>query len=163
MGRGRGRGMLGRRNIRDSIGYVTLGLFSHALLDELLEAKRRPEAPPAKRKMITIAIESLKAVRSPKDVDPSLWRDLVFQNYQEARTLFGAIDAHRGVDSPDELENMLAEILRAEATEIERLHDIDRAIAFFGELARMAVINAECPEERVPPGVRQLVAGVGSR
>jgi hypothetical protein len=141
---------------------VTLGLFSHALLDELLEAKRRPEAPPTKRRMITIAIESLKAIRSPRDVDSSLWRDLVFQNYQETRTLFGAIDAHRGVESPKELEDMLCEILRAETTEIERLRDIDMAIAFFGELARMAIINAECPEERVPPGVRQLVAGVSS-
>lgn len=155
--------MLGRRNIRDSIGYVTLGLFSHALLDELLEAKRKPGDPPAKRKMITIATESLKAIRSPRDVDASLWRDLVFQNYQEARTLFSVIDAHRGVDKPAELENMLVEILRVETTATKRLHDVDKAIAFFGELARMAVINAECPEERVPPGVRQLVAGVGSR
>jgi len=30
--------MLGKRNMRDSIGYVTLGLFSNALLNELQEA-----------------------------------------------------------------------------------------------------------------------------
>ncbi len=155
--------MLGRRNVRDSIGYVTLGLFSHALLNELLEAKRKPGTPPAKRKMITIATESLKAIRSPKEVDTSLWRDLVFQNYQEARTLFSAIDAHRGIGSAAELENLLGEIVRAETTEAKRLSDIDRTIRFFGQLARMAIINAECPEERVPPGVRKLVAGLGSR
>ena len=114
-------------------------------------------------KMITIATESLKAIRSPKDVDVSLWRDLVFQNYQEARTLFGAIDAHRGIGSPGELEDMLDAIVQAKTTETKRLRNIDKAIRFFGELARMAIINAECPEERVPPGVRQLVAGIGSR
>jgi hypothetical protein len=155
--------MLGRRNIRDSIGYVTLGLFSHALLDELLEARRKPSGPPTKRKMITIATYSLKAIRCPTDVDRSQWRDLVFQNYQEARTLLDALGAHTGVSSADELENTLDDIVQEETTEDKRLSDIDKAIGFFGELGRMAVVNTECPEERVPPGVRQLVGGRGSR
>ena len=66
VGTGRGWDMLGRRKIRDSIGYVTLGLFSQALLDELSEVKKRPEAPPTRRRMIDIAAESLGALSSPK-------------------------------------------------------------------------------------------------
>lgn len=155
--------MLGRRNIRDSIGYVTLGLFSHALVDELFEARRKPESPPARRKMITIAAYSLKAIRSPADVDQSQWRDLVFQNYQEARTLLDAFGARAGVDSAKELESTLDDIVREETIQSKRLNDIDKAIKFFTELERMAVVNTECPEERVPPGVRQLVGGRGSR
>jgi hypothetical protein len=155
--------MLGRRNIRDSIGYVTLGLFSQALLDELLEAKRKPGDPPARRAMITIARESLKAIRSPQDVASELWRDLVFQNYQEARTLLDVFDAYTGISSRDELENILDEIVRSDTAQSKRLSDIKRAIGFFGELGRRAVVNTECPEERVPPRVRDLVGGRGSK
>lgn len=150
--------MLGKRNIRDSIGYVTLGLFTHALLDELLEAKKRPENPPDRHEMITIATQSLKAIRSPAEVDRSHWRDLVFQNYQEARTLQGAFAANRGIENPDQLEEILDGITQTDTKQSKRVRDIEKATRFFEKLAQMAIINAECPEERVPPGVRQLVS-----
>jgi hypothetical protein len=149
--------MLGRRNIRDSIGYVTLGLFTHALLEELLEARKRPEVRPDRHKMITIASQSLKAIRSPAEVDSSHWRDLVFQNYQESRTLHAVLGPYAGIDDLDELERLLDGILEAGTKKNKRLRDIEKAMRFFEELARIAVINAERPEERVPSGVRQLV------
>ena len=150
--------MLGRRNIRDSIGYVTLGLFTHALLDELLEAKKKPEIPPDKQKMITIATQSLKAIKSPAEVDPSHWRNLVFQNYQEAKTLQETFVANAGIENPDELEEILDIITQTNTNQSNRLLNIEKAMSFFEKLAQMAIINAECPEERVPPGVRQLVS-----
>ena len=150
--------MLGRRNIRDSIGYVTLGLFTHALLDELLEVKKRPESPPDRHKMITIATQSLKAIRSPAEVDPSHWRDLVFQNYQEARTLQGAFAANVGITNPEQLEKILDDIIKTDTNTSKRLSDIEKSTKFFETLAQMAIINAECTEERIPPGVRQLVS-----
>jgi hypothetical protein len=150
--------MLGRRNIRDSIGYVTLGLFTHALLDELLEAKKKPEIPPDKQKMITIATQSLKAIKSPAEVDPSHWRNLVFQNYQEAKTLQETFVANAGIENPDELEEILDIITQTNTNQNNRLLNIEKAMSFFEKLAQMAIINAECPEERVPPGVRQLVS-----
>jgi len=149
--------MLGRRNVRDSIGYVTLGLFTNALLDELFEAKRKPETPPARKRMIAIAADSLQAIKSPEKVEPSRWRDLVFQNYQEARTLHRALVVLKGNDV-DQLRNTLENIVGTDTTKESRVESADRAIEFFGELARMAVINAESPEEQVPPGVRQLVS-----
>jgi len=150
--------MLGRRNIRDSIGYVTLGLFAHALLDELLEAKKKPEAAPVRKKMMRLAEESLEAMESPDAVEPSRWRNLVFQNYQESETLRTVLSAHPEVGDIGGLREILSTIVLPNATRDERLENIDKAMDFFAELARMAVINAECPEEQVPPGVRQLVA-----
>lgn len=150
--------MLGRRNIRDSIGYVTLGLFTHGLLDELLEAKKKPEIPPDRQKMITIATQSLKAIRSPAEVHHSHWRDLVFQNYQEAKTLQEAFAAKAGIENPDKLEEILNGIIQTNTKRSNRLHNIEKATRFFELLAQMAILNAECPEERVPPGIRQLVS-----
>lgn len=155
--------MLGRRNIRDSIGYVTLGLFSHALLDELSEVKRRPEAPPTRRRMIDIATESLNAITSPDRVDRSHWKNLVFQNYQEARTLRGALGAQEQMGDIDGLRTTLIHITNSAATTEERIENTDKAMRFFADLARMATTNAERPEERVPPGVRRLVSGHSSR
>jgi len=148
--------MLGRRNIRDSIGYVTLGLFTSALLDELFEAKKQPETPPARKRMIAIAADSLEAVKSPEKVEASRWRDLVFQDYQEARTLYTALK-EQSVDV-DDLRNALQAIVNHETPRDSRARSADEAIAFFSRLAGMAVINAESPEEQVPPGVRQLVS-----
>jgi len=155
--KGKGWGMLGRRKIRDSIGYVTLGLFTNALLVELLEARRNPQVPPTRNRMIAIASDSLQAVKSPEEVESSRWRDLVFQNYQEARTLHTVL-LKQSVDDVDLLRETLDRIIKADTTSDTRVASADSAIEFFGELARMAVINAECPEEQVPPGVRQLVS-----
>jgi hypothetical protein len=149
--------MLGRRNVRDSVGYVTLGLFSHALLDELLEAKRKPETPPARKQMVIIAIESLKAIESPGAVEPSRWKDLVFQDYQEARTLRKALNVQTGMENVDQIRETLDEIIGPNTPKKKRMQNTDKAIKFFGELARIAIINAECPEESVPRGVRELV------
>jgi hypothetical protein len=113
--------MLGRRNIRDSIGYVTLGLFSYALLNELSEAKSKPDTPPQKRKVITIAIESLQAITSPEEVQPSSWRNLVFQNYQEVRTLYGVFTTQQGINEPGELKCILDEIVQDGTTKSKRL------------------------------------------
>lgn len=150
--------MLGRRNIRDSIGYVTLGLFSHALLDELLEARREPEAPPVRKEMVNRAIDSLRAISSPERVEPSRWRNLAFQNYQEIRTLFATLEEQEGKTNIEELAAMLEGIV-SEATEKDnRLEDIQKTMDFFRSLARTAVMNAESPEEQVPPSIRKLVA-----
>ncbi len=149
--------MLGRKNIRDSIGYVTLGLFSHALLDELLEAKRKPESPPEHKEMIKLAIDSLKAIESPEDIEQSRLENLVFQNYQEVTTLRKMFPTRQIKDSKS-LRELLNTIVEKDNNKRKRLKSIDKGITFFAELAQKAVINAEYPEERVPAGVRQLVS-----
>jgi hypothetical protein len=151
--------MLGKRNIRDSIGYVTLGLFTHTLLDELLEVKKKPAAPPERRKMIDLASDSLKAIEAPHKIDSLRWKNLLFQNYQEMRTLRSVLSCQQEVvGSISDLREILSAIVKPDSTEDERIKETDKALRFFAELANMAVINTECPEERVPPGVRQLVS-----
>lgn len=149
--------MLGKRNIRDSIGYVTLGLFTHALLDELLEAKSRPENPPHRCDMINLAIESITSIEKPEESISSNTADLVFQNYQEITTLNEALSVHREPSDLRELQEVLNNIVESHVDSQKRGENIKKGIDFFAEVARRAIINAECPEEQVPPGVRQLV------
>jgi len=150
--------MLGRRNIRDSIGYVTLGLFSHALLAELSEARSTPDTSPRRKRAMTLAIESLGAIEKPDDYEPAQRKKLVFQNYQEVTTLRKMLSRERRVETLNELRSILDAVVQAHTEKSERVASIDRAISFFSELARKAVINAEYSEERVPPSVRQLVS-----
>jgi hypothetical protein len=148
--------MLGRRNIRDSIGYVTLGLFSNALLDELSEARRRPDARPVRREMIDLAIRSLDEYESSKtspDVDTS---DLVFQDLQEVATLHKTLEEQGDVTSVARLIEVLGGVIRSNVSKKQRVRYLDSTIAFFKNLAHTAVMDAESSEEPVPPGVRQL-------
>ncbi len=150
--------MLGRRNIRDSIGYVTLGLFSHALLEELSEAKSTPDASPRRKKAMTLAIDSLGAIEKPDDYAPAQRKKLVFQNYQEVMTLRKMLSRERRVETLNELRSILSIIVRPDTKKSERVAGIDKATGFFSDLARKAVISAEYSEERVPASVRQLVS-----
>ncbi|GEM_PF-1941337 len=151
--------MLGKRNMRDSIGYVTLGLFSHALLDELLEAKSKPDIVPERKKMIELARESLLAVDSPEKITKrSRFADLVFQNYQEITTLRSVLNPQGIFKSSEEAEEALNIILGDKTDREKRGQHIEKTIGFFRELAKKSIINAETPEERVPPGVRQVAS-----
>ena len=150
--------MLGKRNIRDSIGYVTLGLFTHALLDELLEAKSKPDSVPRRQKMITLAIESLSEIESTDESSALPTADLVFQNYQEVTTLREVLSKQQELNTSSKLRSVLNAVIQSDIEKEKRAENIDKGIVFFAELARRAIIKAECPEERVPPGVRQLVS-----
>jgi hypothetical protein len=150
--------MLGRRNIRDSVGYVSLGLFAHAVLDELSEAKSKPETPPTRKKAIELAIRSLGAMQSATSLKPSESKNFVFRSYQEVTTLRRMFSGGQRIKNADELQSILSVIVRDDIKKSGRLAKIDVAMLFFSELARKAVLNAEYSEERVPPGVRLLVS-----
>ena len=151
--------MLGKRNMRESIGYVTLGLFSHALLDELLEAKSNLSIAPKRKEMIELARDSLLAVDSPEKIpDRSRFADLVFQNYQEITTLRSVLNPRGIFKDSAQVEESLNIILRDKTDRGKRGRHIEKAIGFFRELAKNAIINAETPEERIPPGVRQVAS-----
>jgi hypothetical protein len=150
--------MLGRRSIRDSVGYVSLGLFAHAVLDELSEVRSKPETPPTRKKAIELAIRSLGAMQSATSLKPFESKNLVFRSYQEVTTLRRMFSAGQRIKSPDELQSILSAIIGDDTKKSDRLASIEAAMLFFSELARKAVLNAEYSEERVPPGVRQLVS-----
>ena len=150
--------MLGRRNIRDSVGYVTLGLFSHALLDELSEARNTPDVSPKRQRAMRLAIDSLEAIENPNGHEPCELKKLIFQNYQEVTTLRKMFSDERGVATFNDLRAILSMVVDSDTEESERMTSIDTAIGFFSGLARKAVINAEYSEERVPASVRQLIS-----
>lgn len=150
--------MLGKRNMRDSIGYVTLGLFSHAVLKELLEAESNPSTAPERRNMINLSIDSLLALDSPDEIKLPRLADLVFQDYQEITTLQNVFKTHRKFKRSTDLKEALENIVRDDSNETQRTECIRNVISFFKELALKAIINAETPEERVPPGVRQVAS-----
>ena len=150
--------MLGRRSIRDSVGYVSLGLFAHAVLSELSQARSKPGTAPTRKKAIELAIRSLEAMQSATTLKPSESKNLVFRSYQEVTTLRRMFSADQRVKSPDDLQNTLKVIVADDTKENDRLASIKVTMHFFSEVARKAVLNAEYSEERVPPGVRLLVS-----
>jgi len=135
------------------MGYVTLGLFTSALLDELLKIKKNPGATPEHTQVIKLTIDSLNAIKSPKAVDKQSLPDLVFQDYQEVSTLRKTLSSFS--KSIDDIVKTLNDICITSDSE-KRSKDVYDAILFFMELAHRSIINAECTEERVPPGVKLL-------
>ena len=150
--------MLGRRSIRDSVGYVSLGLFAHAVLDELSEAKGNPEKPPTRNKAILLAIRSLGEMESVASLKSPGSKSLVFRSYQEVTTLRGMFSTQSRVKDRVDLQKTLSAIVGDDTKKSTRSVSINTAMLFFSELARKAVLNAEYSEERVPPGVKQLVS-----
>jgi len=148
--------MLGKRDIRDSIGYVTLGLFSNALIDELLESEQTPDTPLQHRPMLELAIDSIKEVECPGTIKRPRLEELVFQDYQEASTLRKTLGLPSTPqrDISDLLES-LESLINVKETK-NRKKNILKVIDFFCQLGRAAIVNSERPEEQVPPGVAQL-------
>jgi hypothetical protein len=140
--------------MRDSIGYVTLGLFSNALLNEIQEAANNPECVPEHREMIDLAIDSFHEMQSPKLISRPRFADLVFQKHQEANALRKTLRSSN--TNIYKMTKVLNTVVKDNVTANERSKSIKEAVDFFRELARTAIIKAECPEERIPPGVAQL-------
>ena len=86
----------------------------------------------------------------------------MWQNYQEARTLRGALSAQEQLGDIEQLREVLNHITSSDTPAEQRSENADKAMRFFDGLARIAIMNAERPEERVPPGVRRLVSGHAS-
>lgn len=146
--------MLGTRNMRDSVGFVTLGLFSNALLNELFEAQREPGSAPKCAEMINLAIDSLESVNCG-DLPADGVSELVFQDYQEVSTLRATL-SQAAISDVDSLSGVLKKIISPEIEEPARRENIECSIHFFIELAKSAIINAEYSVEDVPLGVRHL-------
>jgi hypothetical protein len=150
--------MLGRRSIRDSVGYVSLGLFAHAVLSELSQARRKPGTAPTRKKAVELAIRSLEAMQSATSLGPAESKNRVFRSYQEVTTLRRMFSADQRIKNSEDLQNTLKVIVADNTKKKDRLASIGVGMLFFSKLARKAVLNAEYSEERVPPGVRQLVS-----
>lgn len=151
--------MLGRRNIRDSVGYVTLGLFSHGVLDELFDAERNFSKPPKCNEKITLAVKSLSALSPPTQRSSSRHSELIFQTHQERNALYRLLKKHpAGIVEVEELHRLLSSIIAKGTKSRDRHQSVDKAISFFTELARDAAFSAEFPEDRIPSGVRRLAS-----
>lgn len=151
--------MLGKRNIRDSVGYVTLGLFSHGVLDELFDAEPNLSKPPESKEKIELAIKSLSALNPSVQRRSPLHSDLIFHTHQERNALYRLLKKHpAGINRVEDLYQLLSSIVAEDAKSRERRQSVDKAIRFFTELARDAAISVEFPEDRIPSGVRRLAA-----
>jgi hypothetical protein len=146
--------MLGKHDIKDSIGYVTLGLFANALIDELLEAGSHPESPPPKKPMIELAVNSIDAFENSDSVNRPDFEELIFQDYQEASALRKTLRSKEAdFENASALRDSLKEIIKENVGKETRKDNIHRVIIFFCKLGREAIIDAECSEEQIPPGV----------
>ena len=127
--------MLGMVNPRENMGYITAGLFCHALLDELLSGNSD--------KIQKIAINSILAHLNPELITIDNYRDLVFQKYQEHELLVRILEQTKTL----ERELLLMFVNK----------DVNALIHFFRIMAKQAVIDAEYSHSNVPYGVRNLV------
>jgi len=149
--------MLGKHDIKDSIGYVTLGLFANALLDELLEAASNPESSPKKKSMIELAMDSIQAFQDPGSIERPRFEELVFQDYQEAKALRKTLRSPQATfNNVSNLFDSLMNIINDDVSSEKRKINIHKSITFFCKLGREAIIDAECPEEQIPAGVIRL-------
>jgi len=156
--------MLGKHDIKDSIGYVTLGLFANALIDELLEAGSHPELPPERKPMIKLAVDSVEAFEKVDPANRQGFEELVFQDYQEARALRKMLRSREATfDSASALRDSLKKIVEAEVSKEEREENIRMVITFFCKLGQEAIIDAERSEEQIPPGVIRFAVNRNSK
>lgn len=126
--------MLGKRNMRDSIGYVTLGLFSNALLNELQEAANDPGCIPEHREMIDLAIDSFHEIQSPKSIGRPRFADLFFQKHQEANALRKTLSSSKTKTNLREMTKVLDTIVKDKVAADRRAKSIEKAVEFFREL-----------------------------
>jgi hypothetical protein len=145
--------MLGNRNIRNNVGYVTIGLFANTLLDELFQAASDPGVAPKQKSMINLAIASLKEFETSGSVDRSEFKMLIFRNYQEACALRETLTS-----SNTEVSNLLKalENIIVEVDIDTRRKNLSQAINFFYKLGRSAIIDAERPKVRGLSGATQF-------
>jgi len=138
--------MLGRTYIRDQIGYITIGLFVHALIDEIISENLGA--------VWKIAIKSVKALLSPSAICKEDWKHLVFQSYQQGELLNRMLGKFQL--SLVDLLDMLQDVKNTD----ERMaaHNKDELIQFLSETGRQAVMDVEY---RVPAGVRDVLRNNG--
>lgn len=158
--------MLGHRHIRESIGYVTTGLFGCALSNELLEAKKNPGTVPKESKMIQILIDSFEGYKNPGSIPQERYRDLVFHKYQEFKTLYEALGlpgypswGDVFLNKLNKIYNVFEKIINPWTTPQKRYENIEKAIEFSSRLCKTALHNTEfaLPDNYVPPGLAALV------
>jgi len=133
--------MLGRTYIRDQIGYITIGLFVHALLDEIISENLGAAWENA--------VKSVKALISPSEICKEDWKHLVFQSYQQWELL----------------NRMLGKFQLSLVDLLDMLQDVKNnkaeIIQFLSETGRQAVIDVEYRSCPVPVSVRDVLRNSG--
>jgi len=139
---------------RTAIGYVSVGLFSHAILRELFEVEDSNGEKTPEEAVFARAISSLNDYENPGSVK---LRRPAFRSYQAVVTLCQVLELRpKGVDSARKLSEELSRIIDGSTVAEDRLRSAQMAIGFFTELAKRAAINTQAPHEDIPAEVRQL-------
>ena len=149
--------MLGTPDPRASMGYVTVGLFSHALLRELFSIEEAKGELGPVSKNIRCAIASLEDISNPREEDAG--NTLVFRTYESVAALYQTFDSKPSqLENPNQVKELLDKILNPATERAERLAVTPKAITFFRALAQQAAINTQYPQDEIPAGVRKLAA-----
>ena len=147
--------MLGTPDPRASMEYVTVGLFSHALLRELFNIEEAKGKAVPTSKNIRCAIASLEDISNPREEDAG--NALVFRTYESVAALYQTFDSKPGeLADPNQVKALLDQILDPQTAPARKLADTLKAIEFFRALAQRAAINTQYPQDEIPAGVRAL-------
>jgi hypothetical protein len=118
--------------------YLSLALFAQRTTRGLIAFKRGGD-----KELIRKSLEDAIASLTQATTGTSTVR--MFTNYEQVSTL-------QDINQPtEEIVGVLAAMLEGKDPQ-----DVDKAIRFFHDLEKQALINCERPEEQIPSGIRQL-------
>lgn len=123
--------MLGRTNLREQIGYITVGLLAHCMIDR-------------NKKCEQIVLDSLRTILDPTYVGHTAWKDLAFQRYQEYDCLTRTLEQEKMT-----IPELIVAI------------ELRKAQEFFSKLAHQAILDTEYRTCQVSPGVRTFLVKNG--
>lgn len=120
--------------------YLSLALFAQRTIRALIAFKRVGDREPI-RKRLEEAHTSLNQVATGGTSNVRS-----FMYYEQVRTL-QEVNQHT-----EDIVAVLKSIVDGKSTK----EDVDKAIQYFHELEKQALINCERPEEQIPASIRQL-------
>lgn len=124
--------------------YLSLALFAQRTSNALIEFIHTGKDE-TMRDMLTQALTSLDQVH--KGTTSSV---RAFSSYEQVRTLYEAWKPR------EQVVTLLTALLNQKGTNRQQRQRARRALEFFHQLEKQALLNCERPQEEIPRGIRQL-------
>lgn len=137
-----------------SVGFVNVGLFCQAVVNELFAIEDSKGRLPPHPASLKVAVESLKFIEGEQVADPS---SVAFKSYEALVILSGT----GSTQSVGDVKELLACIVDDTTPAPTRLTKTEQAIDIFTKFSSRALMNVRSPEDRMPEGVSKLVANRG--
>ena len=124
--------------------YLSLALFAQRTTRALIDFVRNGDEEPMRKSLK----EALTSLMQLSHGETSNVRSFMY--YEQVKTL------HDMNKAPEEIIALLRSLLDRKGTQRQQHANAEKAIEFFHELEKQALLNCERPQEEIPRGIRQL-------